>query len=66
MMSWPLFGVPKDKDYYILGLRLGPRFVETTQLRVSAPFSTQLIWGLYWDNGKNNGIYYSILGFIWG
>ena len=24
MMSWPLSGVPKDKDYYILGLRLGP------------------------------------------
>ena len=22
--------------------------------------------GLNWDNGKENGSYYSILGFIWG
>ena len=23
-------------------------------------------WGSYGDNGKENGSYYSILGFIWG
>ena len=27
---------------------------------------SDVIWGLYWDDGKENGNYYSILGFIWG
>ena len=25
--------------------------------------TTIVNWGLYWDNGKENGNYYSILGF---
>ena len=25
-----------------------------------------VILGLYWDNGKENGNYYSILGVYWG
>ena len=28
--------------------------------------TTIVYWGLYEDNGKENGNYYSILGFIWG
>ena len=28
--------------------------------------TTIVYWGLYWDNGKYNGNYYSILGFILG
>ena len=28
--------------------------------------TTIVYWGLYGENGKENGYYYSILGFRWG
>ena len=28
--------------------------------------TTIVYWGVYWDNGKENGNYYSILGVILG
>ena len=30
------------------------------------PFNIKVIKGLYWDNGKENGHYYSIIGYILG
>ena len=26
--------------------------------------TTIVYWGIYWDNGKENGNYYSILGYV--
>ena len=28
--------------------------------------ATMVYWGLYWDNGKENGSYYGILGVVLG
>ena len=57
--GFPKLGVPfqgpHNKDYSIWGSILGsPYFWETT------------IWGLYRDNGKENGHYYILIGYILG
>ena len=44
------FEGPSNKDYSILGSRLGAPYIG-------------IIQGMYWDNGKENGNYYWGLGF---
>ena len=35
------------------------------EIRVCLGVYMRVILGLYWDNGKENGNYYSILGLYW-
>ena len=38
--------------------------METTIVMQSECWLQWLFWGLHWDNGKENGNYYSIVGYI--